>query len=124
MKTVDVLIKAREYIVSGWGQGAYCNRADEKDEKDCYCCALGAIGMATPGCYPNVRASKKYPENTPAARYLNQVVSPDRLGMCIAAWNDAPCRTLDEVLKAFDKAIANAKRRHINGGRVAARAAK
>ena len=33
----------------------------------------------------------------------------------IIAFNDRPERTKDEVLKAFDRAISNAKRRHLNG---------
>ncbi len=109
MKTVDILIKAREYILSGWRQHAYCNTGEKKT---CFC-ALGAIGMATPGLYPNRLDSVHYPEETKAAQYLGRVVGLNG----IASWNDEPGRTVGDIVTAFDLAIKNAKRRHINGDR-------
>ncbi len=121
MKTVDVLIKAREYIASGWRRGAYCDWGEAGENGCCYC-ALGAIGMAQPGIYPSPRLHdgtvRRYPESTRAYEYLMRVVYTEhRVG--VSLWNDAPGRTVGEVLAAFDQAIKNAKRRHINGRRTA-----
>lgn len=96
MKTVDILIAARKKLVKyGWVQGHYgC-------EDDGFC-ALGAIFNASGD-------NASYTENT-AKKYLEAVV-----GGSIPNYNDNPHRTKADVLAAYDKAIKNARRRHISG---------
>src|SRR4051812_6916470 len=112
MKTVDVLIKARELVMTGWTQNRYCSTG-----KTCFC-ALGAIGMVCPGTYPGVDAAEdkdgksNYPEGTLAAKYLAAALPVGNFG--VASWNDAPGRTVGEVVQVFNRAIANARRRHLH----------
>ncbi len=93
MKTVDVLIKARNIIKRhGWTQGTMgnCERGF---------CAIGALSRAGAGDIPDR-----------AERYLDAAI-----GMSTVRFNDTPGRLKGEVILAFDKAIKNAKRRHIWG---------
>ena len=86
MTTRETLIAARAAIVAcGWAQGCYRNTRGQV-------CALGAIEAAT---------GRMGAEGEPAAAALTLAV-----GGRLAAWNDAPGRTVEEVLSAFDRAIA------------------
>ena len=104
MKTIDVLIKARKIVHTGWFQGNYSNRGQTRY------CILGAVCKASglgPQAFPAGVAAK-------ACEYIRGVV-----GYKISEFNDDPFRTNTEVLAAMDQAIKNAKRRHKNGKRYA-----
>ncbi len=96
MRVVDVLVKSLNYLKRhGWTQGLL-------EDEDGRVCALGAL------YYSNYRASHKTRLN--ATRYLAAVTSPGVWG-----WNDTPGRLKGEVILAYEKAINNARRRHIKG---------
>jgi hypothetical protein len=88
-KVKEILVKAKDILCTkGWIQGTF--------EKDGACCALGALGNATgdvAGCYF---------DEVEAEHVLRRVVPNGR----IVAFNDTPGRTKEEVLEAFDQAIA------------------
>ncbi len=106
MKTVDVLVQARELIAAGGlaklnfeQRGAYCT--------------LGAIRRII-----GPIESFWYSDTRPG-RYLRAAIAEngyDR-SLGIPSWNDAPSRTKEEVLAVYDTAIKNARRRHIRGDR-------
>ncbi len=106
MKTVDVLIAARKLISTErkWLRGILC----EDGRKFCAIGAIDAVGA--PG---HTRRS--------AERYLDAVTgSPilfsDRpMRQRIMDFNDDYNVSHSDVLAAFDKAIKNAKRRHLFG---------
>ena len=104
------LKKARKLVEKGWAQGYY--RAYDYDgEKMCYCLtgAILAAGMKNPEdlevglpegstCEEAVLAV--------AGAAVPDVPSTDGVWGVMAIWNDAPDRTHEEVLLAFDDAIA------------------
>ncbi len=96
--TRDVLIKARELIATPdrWTKGAAWRSASGlatgSDPDIRSCCALGAIWLVG---RMDIRINTKEAQIT-----LLKVV-----GRKISDWNDAPWRTHDEVLAAFDQAI-------------------
>ncbi len=80
----------RELIEHGWTQGAY-QFGDSL-------CVVGAIAKA------------KCIDNSSETFFLEGVVEWERKSGCsIAAWNDDPHRTFNDVMSAFDKAILLAK---------------
>lgn len=84
MKTSEVLRAAKKRLVErGWCQGTF-------EDGEGRCCSIGAINRASPPC-----------GQWPALLSFGDVV-----GGSVFVWNDAPGRTLEEVLAAFDKAIA------------------
>jgi hypothetical protein len=98
----DLLIKARGLLVDkGWCQGDYV--------KDGALCCLGAIGAACGGTADDPFLKR---------RIMRTVAQSDtyHAGYCrladaiggdlISAWNDDNYRTKEEVLAAFDRAIA------------------
>lgn len=101
MKTVDILIEARALIVAGWTRGVLHNNYGGKD-RFCSLGALDAVGYSNG--VPIVNAE----------RYLRRVVGGND-GVRIAEWNDDKKTSKKDVLLAFDRAIKNARRRHING---------
>jgi hypothetical protein len=163
MKTVDVLIKARELITkeSTYHNGVqtpgrtrwFIYRKSNGDptmklsEATCFC-SLGAINAAVGadaennglGLYSEEalitwgfygRTGTKPPTKTQRAAFSNAsrylLAAIKRLGYVnnvgeISFFNDSMRGQAGHlmVLKAFDLAIKNAKRRHINGGRLAA----
>jgi hypothetical protein len=102
MDAVDVLMEARAYIEKGWCQAAYARTLDgrfvdpTKDEAATRC-ARGAI-LAGTGVFGST------PEGLDAIRLLAKAarVRADNLSY----WNDDSRRTQNQVLKAFDRAIA------------------
>ncbi len=85
----------RELIEHGWTQGAY-QFGDSL-------CVVGAIAKAK--CIDNYAA-----ELASETFFLEGVVGWGRKSGCsIAAWNDDPHRTFNDVMSAFDKAILLAK---------------
>lgn len=97
MKTLDVLVKAKEIIQepANWIQGDYSN-----DERTCFC-SLGAIAQVM-GVDEMISAYQ------PASKLLLEVVSSEiPAGRNFAAYNDE--HTHAEVMEAFDKAIELAK---------------
>lgn len=95
MTTIEILKGARALIEKGWCQGRYATdtngapASERSDNAVCFCISgalfrLGA-GAGAPASYA-VRAAIDY-------AYL-------------VAWNDKRGRTKEQVLAAFDKAIA------------------
>lgn len=96
--TVEVLRKARELVAAGWTQGHYALDADGKVTEDssptaCKFCMAGALFRVT-----NSQADEVWRE---ARRALKAAI-----GDTLVSFNDAPKRTQDEVVDAFDRAIA------------------
>jgi hypothetical protein len=105
MNTAEILRKARALIeTKGWTQHAIGRRpdgspihlADNLPQASCFC-AEGAILMVAGLSYGRR-------EFTRSAGTVDRAV-----GLRLHQWNDAPGRTREEVLDAFDKAIALAR---------------
>jgi hypothetical protein len=99
--TADVLREARALVQRGWTQRWFAKdaigRRCHSDNPLAACwCASGALGRASG--LNSVVYSK-------AIAALNAVVGD----VGIAAWNDEPDRTQDEVLAAFSRAIERAE---------------
>lgn len=96
MKTSEILKEARAHLVKyGWQQFQLGTRGHP-------CCAEGALVTAAPR--GGVGAKYYYK----ALDYLNRAVG---IGdEPLNGWNDAPGRTQDEVLEAFDWAIKLAEK--------------
>lgn len=94
--TYDFLVDARRMIARGWCQGV---------TKDCFgrVCALGAM-WNTEGLPLVAQKAEKYLRAALPFTYTH-----------VARFNDSPCTQKSDVLALYDVAIANAKRRHING---------
>lgn len=106
MKTVDVLMKAKEIIQdpSNWMQGDYSN-----PERTCFC-SLGAIAEALGLC--DEHHSDQHIDQHPASKLLHKVVGADLDSVyTFAKYNDS--HTHAEVMQAFDKAIELAKEQDI-----------
>lgn len=96
MKTADqILTEARELIRAGWTQGDYTSI---EDGKVCYC-AVGAVRKAA-GLLGGGELFDN-PSYDGAINRLHRVV-----GGSIPYWNDVYGRTREEVVEAFDRAIA------------------
>lgn len=115
MNTVEILMRAKVKIVCGWTQGML---AEDEDGSDCVptdpaavCwCSMGAIESAV----GRERSSAGWPyeqrqEYQAAIDALKRIILRDFKETEIPVWNDDEHRTKDEVLNAFDKAIALAK---------------
>ncbi len=95
--TRDVLLAARDLVARGWAQGTAVETVGGRR----YYCAVGAIChviTARPGSVDFRILS------TAAAMALFQVVSSPTVND-LPKWNDAPDRTLMDVLQAFDTAL-------------------
>lgn len=100
MTPVEVLKKAKALIEErGW-----CRR-EYKDTRGCYC-SLGACYVASG--YEVEGASVLHDGDVTA--YATAEKALERaIDSAVIRWNDSPGRTKDEVLAAFDKAIALAE---------------
>ena len=92
----DGLIKARALIEKGWAQGAfakdkYGETVGTTDPTACQWCATGAL-MAIVG---------KEARYSYCVKLLEEI-----LQQSIIIFNDSRCRTKEEVLALYDKAIA------------------
>jgi len=103
LSPVDVLRKAKALIEEkGWHQGAY------QGPTGCLCVrgacyAAAGLDLASPE-FDSAAAM-----DAETAQYLlGEQVDVHLLGS-LAAWNDRPGRTKEEVIAAFDKAIALAE---------------
>lgn len=102
-----VLEKAKELLVTkGWTQGQYAkdangNKTDLYDSSACSFCSTGALMVAIPfgawGLYDS------------AITCLSKAADIGSSAASIERWNDAVERTREDVLLAFDKAIAIAE---------------
>lgn len=101
LSTADVLRAAKQVLIErGWTQGKYV------DDFGCVC-SFGAINVAVTGD-PRQSGSYRSSEEqaaTEASRLVSKAVDRELLDI----WNDAVGRTKDDVLAAFDKAIALAE---------------
>lgn len=103
MTAADVLRRARAVLVErGWYQGAYS--PEDSDQSTCPVCAYGAINVATSGKPDDSVDAVGF-----AAEEALRAVVRDIARQGVVPWNDTPGRTLDEVLAAFDRAIAIAE---------------
>jgi hypothetical protein len=95
-----LLKDAKQLIVDkGWAQKRSWNYADNA-EKILFC-TIGAMGVAN---WDEVTNQSRYGINAVGAAC--KIFSKANNLEYIAAWNDTPGRTVEEVLIAFDKAIA------------------
>lgn len=101
--TLDVLKEARALIADkGWCQGVYArnangNATDLHGRHAAAFCAEGAMFCA---------AGEGFAENA-LSFFADAIPSGYRRGYL--SWNDEPGRTKEEVLAAFDRAIARAE---------------
>lgn len=96
---LTVLRRARALIAGGWTQGAYMSVGFFGRRY----CAVGAIAYSA-GLVPGLDTST--PAMTDARRAL-RTASGMEYYEGIETWNDNPRRTKQEVLAAFDRAIAS-----------------
>lgn len=107
MKASEVLEQAKWKILEdGWGQGQYVGPLGEM-------CVAGALETVTGGIVngtlqPNMSSAPCAAAHTFLAQATGVSYPFDETGS-IAEWNDAPERTLTDVLDAFDHAIKLAK---------------
>lgn len=98
--TIKALLQAaRGLIVQGWTQGAYARDYNERitpygGPSACKFCMSGAVAHLLGG------GAVHSAEFINALRALRCAID-----WPVAAWNDTPGRTQDEVLAAFDRAI-------------------
>lgn len=83
MTPVDVLRAAREKVLDRWGRGTTYHESRDV-------CALQAIALSADSSEASWRAGQ---------------LLRDVIGENIMKWNDAPGRTKEQVLAAFDRAI-------------------
>lgn len=104
MLTSDVLKQAKqELLTRGWCQGMYYSRRTGA------VCALGATNLAaTHGCHFDMPCDFASAELDAAWGLLDRVTTgqPASHGRYIPDWNDNLERTKQDVLDAFDAAIA------------------
>lgn len=96
MDVKQTYTKARDLIQAGWRQGSYSYHAESGS---CYC-AAGAIREAA-GIGVAEKASDLF---APLAATIGGSTDEHEGG--VINWNDDRDRTRDEVIAAFDKAIA------------------
>lgn len=98
MNVKETLIKAREFIAKGWTQGSLARDArgesvyEKSLEAVCWC-AMGALYAATP---------------TNVLDHRDALFVLDRAGLgfgAIACYNDSTCKTQEDALAWFDRAI-------------------
>lgn len=102
MTAVEVLRKAREVLVTrGWYQGDYYADRDKRGRwisaEKAPRCMVGACRAAS------YIGDGLFDYDAYSAAHTMLLAE---LGETPSVWNDAPVRTLNEVLAAFDKAIA------------------
>ena len=117
MTTVEVLRKAKQAVIElGWQQGQY-----RKTETEGPCCALGAclvaVGAKLRRGYSGIDEYSADPETMEAFVRARRLLEKAVGGVVVWKWNDTPGRTQDEVLAAFDRAIALAEAARTQGDR-------
>lgn len=96
MTTAETLRKAKAALLDrGWCQFV---REDSLNKK---VCLMGALSIAEAG-----NANSRTLMVSPAFRFLETLIGD---GKFIWEWNDAPGRTLEQVLEMLDKAIKRAE---------------
>jgi len=105
MKVSEILTNAKALIAEPewWNQGDFVGHVDPETGRECLC-ALGAIARVT--MYPT-----RDIVNHPAAEALRLIVDTNNNAQIptFAVYNDHHTTTHDDVMQAFDKAIATAK---------------
>lgn len=107
MKTVDVLKLAKELIAKGWCQyyaaiGAGGRPVFPGSSYACKWCLTGSLV----GAISMKKGLASYTELLRTSSFaMREALGTDAL----MAWNDAPDRTQEDVLAAFDKGIAIAE---------------
>lgn len=98
MTVIEILRKARAMVArpNGWCQGRY-GTAER-------CCMIGALNLASGS---EAQINGESPERERAIDLLTKVTKADFL----STWNDAGRRTQGQVVAAFTRAIALARRR-------------
>jgi hypothetical protein len=109
--TVEILTKARDLLSKegAWGQGYFAKTkkgklVESRSKRAATFCMLGAIQR-----FDNEGQFRLWsPEWYMAKKYVASAIrtSIDN----IASWNDKPKRTQEQVINAFDKAIAKAEK--------------
>lgn len=121
MNTLDVLVNGRKQIATGWVQGHYEMPDDDGNPQFC---SLGSINRILAGSARSSHGASSLRKKV--IRYLSAAAVQEGLAKIayvsipfaqslIIRINDANGRTKSEVLSWFDRAIRNARRRHING---------
>lgn len=124
MNTVDVLVAGRKLIADGWVQGEYISASQRKPKF----CSLGSInrvlGETDDAAFNSMSGDRGL--RTRVVRYLSHAAAQEGLAdrghnslhlaqYSIIKVNDEPTRTKMAILSWFDRAIRNARRRHVNG---------
>jgi hypothetical protein len=109
MKASDLLIEGRSRVKKGWCKGAFTfdkagKETSTRSVDANQWCSVGAIF----GALQIIPSSTPYLEEQ-RARCLAEEYLADAAGLPsvehIFGWNDDPCRTQEEVVAAYDKAI-------------------
>lgn len=105
MKTSELLRKAADEIRRrGWYQGGYGSDISEEGFGSCKVCSLGAVNAASYNGDPwNGMLFKD------TARERAILLLEESAGGTLPHWNDAPGRTVEEVLDVFEKAAQAAE---------------
>ncbi len=120
MTPVENLTEARKLLLHGWGQGRYIHALDpdqhcflglsrdaKPEQVKCYC-LTGAIGMAQVYIDPKQTSLTILNEKQPVWQAIGKALGLEEDDITIsniAAWNDDPERTKDEVLFVLDHAL-------------------
>ena len=104
MKTKDVLMMARDLLDNGFCKSmeatdAFGTCVPVHDERACRFCSGGAIRAVLYRVYGS-NVAPLWCDCVNAVRYANGI------GLSIFHWNDDDDRTQEQVVQAFDKAIA------------------
>jgi hypothetical protein len=119
MTAVERLKRAQERIIDvGWFQGDYIETpSSDRDNSKCRVCSLGALENWHWGegydsgllkydlafSYSDIREAQDFLEQ--AMREIEVIDLGPISNRFIPAWNDKPGRTVEEVIRAFDRAI-------------------
>ena len=113
MTTVELLEKAKKKIEKGWCQETLAKDAkgrivSERSRDACQWCSVGAILAALP-----IKEWRKEQEIgfSTLAETMEGFLEKAMGSVSVAHWNDRPGRTQQQVIAAFDKAIAAAKKK-------------
>jgi hypothetical protein len=115
LPTVEALTEARDLLVKeGWVQGVYADQVDY-ESLACRRCSLGALRQMDYRDHPHVVVTMEMQDILLAA--MRQVDNDAGDGVLIfhsvIQWNDAPTRTKEQVVEAFNLAIDIAKSREV-----------
>jgi hypothetical protein len=97
-KIADIMRAGKALIEDrGWGRGDGAN-----SPRGCYCVLTAIAGDEKVYHYDAVRFFERA-----------NGIGPTESGISVIGWNDAPGRTQEEVLAAFDKAITLAEQENV-----------